>query len=335
MKNYWYIAATSAELKKQPLARVIDGVPLVLFRDADGRASALADRCSHRNVQLSRGWVEDGCLTCPYHGWAFDAAGQCVKIPALCDGDPIPKKSAVQAYPLIEQQGYVWVYVGDGDPEAQRPFHLPHMDEAGWSWTRLEATIGNSANNLVENFIDCPHTGFIHRGLFRTAPDHAVETVVKTREDGVDIEIDEEAKSQSLLGRLVLKPGEKVTHVDSFHMPSIVSVRYAFGAKREVIGYQICTPVSELETRVYVHVTWRLGPLAPLIKPFVAIAGRKVLAQDLWILENQGEQIRRYGADFCSSQADTANLWIQNLRNRVLRGEDPMADREKRVRFRL
>ncbi|MNL17471.1 hypothetical protein D3C87_1385660 [compost metagenome] len=209
------------------------------------------------------------------------------------------------------------------------------MGEAGWAWTRLEATIANSAANLVENFIDCPHTGFIHRGLFRTEPDHAVETVVRTRADGVDVEIDEEAKSKSLLGRLMLKPGEKVAHVDSFHMPFVVSVRYAFGERREVVGYQLCTPVSDLETWVYVHVTWRLGAWGPLIAPIVRLMGRKVLAQDLWILENQGQQIGRFGEDFCSSQADTANLWIRNLRNRVSRGDDPMADREKRVRFRL
>lgn len=335
MKNYWYIAAPSASLKQQPLSRTIDGVSVVLFRDAQGRAAALADRCSHRNVQLSRGWVKDGCLTCPYHGWAFDGEGQCVKIPSLCDGDPIPAKSAVRPFPVIEQQGYVWVFVGDEAPGEARPFHLPHMDESGWSWTRLEATIANSAANLVENFIDCPHTGFIHRGLFRTEPDHAVETVVRTRSDGVDIVIDEEAKSASLLGRLMLRPGEKVEHVDSYHLPFVVSVRYSFGARREVVGFQLCTPVSAYETRVYVHVAWRLGALGPLLAPIVRAAGRKVLAQDLWILKNQGQQVQAHGEDFCSSQADTANLWIRNLRHRVLRKEDPMAGRETRVRFRL
>lgn len=335
MKDHWYVAAESAELKARPLARTIDGEPIVLFRDARGQAAALRDRCSHRNVQLSRGWVKEGCLTCPYHGWRFDAAGECVHIPSLLEGDPIPKKSAVDSYPVLEQQGYVWVYVGEGVP-SDAPFHLPHMQEAGWAWVRLRAKIRNHVDHVIENFIDCPHTGFIHGGLFRTEPDHAVETVVRTRADGLDIELDEEAKTKSLLGRLLLAPGERVTHVDSFHMPSIVSVRYAFGARREVVGYQICTPVGDFETEVYVHVTWRLGRLTPLIKPLVALVGRKVLAQDLWILENQAEQLRRHGADFCSTGADTANTWIRNFRRRASRDEQTQAPGlETKVRFRL
>ncbi|HEY9855198.1 MAG TPA: aromatic ring-hydroxylating dioxygenase subunit alpha [Stenomitos sp.] len=336
MKDHWYVAAESAELKGKPLARMIDGEPLVLFREASGQVGVLRDRCSHRNVQLSRGWVKDGCLTCPYHGWKFDADGQCVQIPALCADDPLPKKSAVPSYPVIEQQGYIWVYLGEGTPRSAAPFTLPHMVEPGWAWVRLKATVRNHVDNVIENFIDCPHTGFIHGGLFRSEPDHTVETVVRTREDGIDIEIDEEAKTNSLLGRLILAPGEQVKHVDSFHMPSIVSVRYAFGPKREVVGYQICTPVNEFETEVYVHVTWRLGWLAPLIKPFVSLVGRKVLDQDLWILENQAEQIRKYGAGFCSTGADTANMWIRNFRRRAQEGgTGNQPGLETKVKFRL
>lgn len=334
MRDDWYIAATAKELGRTPLARMIEGLPVVLYRDAEGRAHALADRCSHRNVQLSKGWVSGDCLTCPYHGWSFDASGQCVRIPALCEGDPIPKKSAVAAYDVSEQQGYVWVCVG----KAKRaPFFIPHLDEPGWAWTRLEATVRNHVGNVIENFIDCPHTGFIHRGLFRTEPDHAVETVVRTRADGVDVEIDEEAKSASLLGRLLLAPGERVTHVDSFTLPSVVTVRYGFGSRREVVGYQICTPVSDFETRVYVHVAWRIGWLSPVLKPFVSLVGRRVLQQDLWILDHQGEQIKAHGADFCSSGADTANLWIRNFLRRSEREEGPQnqAGLETRVTFRL
>lgn len=337
MRDHWYVAAESSELKGKPLARMIDGEPLVLFRDQAGHAAALRDRCSHRNVQLSRGQVKEGCVACPYHGWRFDASGSCVQVPALHADDPLPKKAAVPSYPVIEQQGYIWVYLGEGAPLSATPFTLPPMHEPGWAWVRLKATVRNSVDNVIENFIDCPHTGFIHGGLFRSEPNHTVQTVVRTREDGVDIELDEEAKTNSLLGRLILAPGEKVTHVDSFHMPSIVSVRYVFGARREVIGYQICTPVSEFETQVYVHVTWHLGVLAPLLKPFVAMVGRKVLQQDLWILENQAEQLQRYGEDFCSTGADTATLWIRNFRRRAARegGQDNQSGQETRVSFRL
>src|SRR6185437_13083032 len=69
----WYVACTSAELGEQPLARMVLGVPLVLFRGP--AASALLDRCPHRNVPLSLGSVDHGELKCRYHGWRFNAGG--------------------------------------------------------------------------------------------------------------------------------------------------------------------------------------------------------------------------------------------------------------------
>src|SRR5438105_3346658 len=69
----WYAACQSKDVvDKRPTARMINGVPLVLFRDRTGRVGALIDRCPHRNVPLSLGSVDNGELKCRYHGWRFD-----------------------------------------------------------------------------------------------------------------------------------------------------------------------------------------------------------------------------------------------------------------------
>src|SRR5258706_6243986 len=52
-QNAWYQAAWSHELPAdmqaaKPVARTILNEPVVLFRDAQGKASALVDRCCHR-----------------------------------------------------------------------------------------------------------------------------------------------------------------------------------------------------------------------------------------------------------------------------------------------
>ena len=312
--------------------------PIVLFRDGSGRVSALQDRCSHRNVQLSGGEVKDGCLQCPYHGWQFDGHGRCVSVPSLCAGDVIPAGAQVPTYPVREQDGYVWVFVGEGDPGELLPYRLPHAGESGWGESRFDGLIRNSVDNVIENFIDCPHTGYIHGGLFRTPASHLAETTVRRAPDGVIIEIDEETQTNSLLGRLLVPKGAKVEHVDRFIMPSIVQVTYRFGPHRQVIGHQICTPVSPFETRVFAHTVWQLGWITPLLTPFVGLVGRKILSQDLGILENQGEQIRRHGEHFVSTAADTANVWIRAFRQQSEEhrqaGSDGVA-REKRVTFRL
>ena len=42
MRGHWYIACRSAQLQRRPLARIVLGEPLVLFRMQDGRVGALA-----------------------------------------------------------------------------------------------------------------------------------------------------------------------------------------------------------------------------------------------------------------------------------------------------
>ena len=85
LREFWYVACTSAELAaRRPLGCTLFGLPLVLFRGADGRPVALRDRCLHRNARLSEGSVlPGGRLGCPYHGWTYDTAGRCVEIPSL------------------------------------------------------------------------------------------------------------------------------------------------------------------------------------------------------------------------------------------------------------
>ena len=50
-----------------------------LYRGEGGRAQVVAFQCAHRGSQLSVGWVEDDCIRCRYHGWKYDATGQCIE----------------------------------------------------------------------------------------------------------------------------------------------------------------------------------------------------------------------------------------------------------------
>ncbi|HEY9723175.1 MAG TPA: aromatic ring-hydroxylating dioxygenase subunit alpha [Oscillatoriaceae cyanobacterium] len=334
MRQFWYIAAEANELGNRPLARQVLGEPLVLFRDEQGAAIALFDRCPHRNAPLSDGRINGGRLMCPYHGWEFDGSGRCTFIPSLREGEAIPAAAQCGRFPVVEQDGYVWVWMGEGEPGASRPFKLPHRGEPGWADARLSCVIRNQVDNVIENFIDCPHTGYVHGGLFRQPASHLARTVVRQVEDGVVIDIEEEQQTSSVLGRLLVGK-HRVTHQDRFILPATVQVAYGFGPEREITGFQICTPESEFVTRVYVYVTWKMGWLTPLIRPFVPFVGRVVLNQDLGVLERQGELIQRHGARFTSTPADTANLWIQACRKRAAEGQPPLSGREKQVEFRL
>jgi 3-phenylpropionate/trans-cinnamate dioxygenase ferredoxin subunit len=66
---------------------VIDGVPLAIVR-SDGEVYAIQDVCSHANVALSEGEIEDQTIECWLHGSRFDlVTGRPTGLPATV---PVP-----------------------------------------------------------------------------------------------------------------------------------------------------------------------------------------------------------------------------------------------------
>jgi nitrite reductase/ring-hydroxylating ferredoxin subunit/uncharacterized membrane protein len=67
----WTDVLADAELTEgQPRVADAGGIPVLLVRDG-GEVLALSDRCVHRGGPLHEGTVEDGCVTCPWHGSRF------------------------------------------------------------------------------------------------------------------------------------------------------------------------------------------------------------------------------------------------------------------------
>src|SRR5260221_8149804 len=111
----WWPLALSAEITSQgPTARRCGDQEYVLFRDHEGAAHALDDRCAHRRVPLSLGRVTDkGALQCGYHGWCFDgASGQCVAITTLDPTERVPARYKVPAFAVQERDGLLYVWTG-------------------------------------------------------------------------------------------------------------------------------------------------------------------------------------------------------------------------------
>ena len=74
--NFWYPIVRSEDLGyDQPEKVKVLGCNLVAFRDQDGKAHVLSDTCVHRGGALGKGWVKDGCVVCPYHGWRYGGDG--------------------------------------------------------------------------------------------------------------------------------------------------------------------------------------------------------------------------------------------------------------------
>jgi len=115
--TWWASALSEAVNRERPLPVVYGGEELILFRNTEGQALALEDRCPHRRVPLALGCVVGDAVQCGYHGWIFDGTtGACTEIPNLHADERVPPRYAARAYPVAEQNGFVHVWLGDGEP---------------------------------------------------------------------------------------------------------------------------------------------------------------------------------------------------------------------------
>ena len=85
MRQYWLPAVKSSEVAAggDPLRLMLLGEKLIAFRDHAGRVGVMDHRCPHRCASLFYGRNEEGGIRCVYHGWKFDADGNCVDMPNL------------------------------------------------------------------------------------------------------------------------------------------------------------------------------------------------------------------------------------------------------------
>jgi phenylpropionate dioxygenase-like ring-hydroxylating dioxygenase large terminal subunit len=336
LPRWWYVACLSEELRRRPVARTVLGTSLVLHRDGAGRPVALLDRCPHRNAPLSLGRVVDGMLECRYHGWRFDREGTCRVVPGLCaDADRAARR--VTAFPVVERDGFVWVFPDTAAPPDRGPFRFPQADDPAYVTVRRSLRVTATLHAALENTLDVPHTAFLHRGLFRGGrPPVDVEVVVRPGPDRVEAEYLGEPRPPGLAGRVLAPEGGVLTHFDRFFLPSVAQVEYRLG-RHHLVVTSAFTPVDDFDTRLHAAVTFR-GSLPPgLVKAVVTPVANRIFAQDRMILKAQADTIRRFGGEqFVSTELDVLGTHIWQLLRRAERGETDSTDAaERRVRMKV
>lgn len=317
--GYWYIAAPSRELGSRPIRREVEGEALVLFRDSRRAPQALVDRCAHRGMALSRGRVVGDCVECPYHGWQYSGSGALCAVPALCEGERVPQPESMRAFPVIEQDDHLWVWLGSESPRGGPP-RFPRSGEAGWKTFFMHTRFEASVEDCLENFLDVPHTIFVHRGLFRGGSLEPTRARISWGPDGASAEFLNEKPLAGFGPRLVFPRGTRMRHVDRFILPSITRVDYEFGDDSAFTITSQCTQRGEFEVDVTTAITWRLPREIPFLGSFLRWYCRRVIRQDVEVLAFQGEQSRRFGRTQLHTDADLLGRHIARLRRRAAEG---------------
>lgn len=119
---------------------------LVLWRDEEGMVHGWEDRCPHRGVRLSLGFIRNNRLACLYHGWQFDHEGRCRAIPSHPSLNP-PSTIRTENFRVEEKAGLIWIALRN---DAERPLVPPA--EGAWHGVRslaIRATLAALREALV------------------------------------------------------------------------------------------------------------------------------------------------------------------------------------------
>lgn len=336
LRHFWFVACLSEELPPGGVVgRVILGEPVAVWRGPDGTVHALQDRCLHRNSPLSSGRVVSGRLQCGYHGWCYDGQGRVAEVPSL---GPDQHKIGGRCAPTVEaleREGFVYVRLERNPEEDFPPFSMPYSGDARFRRLRLVNRFENNLTNCVENFVDIPHTAYVHWGIFRKPKGQRLEARVERRAGCVDVEYSGETDNLGFFSWFLNPSGAKIRHTDRFFMPNITSVEYEAGPSCKFVITSQSVPVSDAETLVYTDLTYDFGLWNAVAAPLVRRQGQAVIDQDVDILALQMKTIQRFGTDFTHTPADVIHVFIESIQRELEAGRDPRAlpDARRNIEF--
>lgn len=331
LDQHWYPVASSVELKNNPLAISLFNKRIVLFRDENKKVVALLDLCPHRNAPLSLGIVREGQLQCAYHGWTFGAEGKIKSIPSLVEQDKVPPK-CVQSFLVQESEDTIWVNL------KQDSTLIPEWGEliGHSSYFEIVTHLKAPMDLIIENFVDCAHTPFVHKGLFRSPDVQVVEAVIKNTPTGVHIETLGEKNQKSLLGKLFMG-AETTVHTDEFIFPTTVKVDYSWGSVKQIRTISICTPLDKENTRITTRVYIKGFMFSGIIAFFLKGLTKKILSQDKVVLAAQAEAIKlQDGVKFMGVASDGPIAFVRRAYFDYAEGKRELKnERESRVKYRI
>ena len=220
-RRYWIPALLSEEIAEPdcPPVRVkLLSERLIAFRDTQGRVGLMDEFCAHRGVSLWFGRNEENGLRCPYHGWKYDTAGQCIDVPSEPVESGFCNKIKLTSYPCVELGDVIWTYMGP--PELKPP--LPAFE---WvqvaKQSRFVTKRTQECNWLqaMEGGIDSAHVSFLHRYELKSDSLHVSKGAELTAKTDVAFEVIETPGGMVIGVRRPADEGQHYWRITQWVMP--------------------------------------------------------------------------------------------------------------------
>ncbi len=255
LRRYWHPVGMAADACDTPRKLRVLGEDLILFRDKTGRPGLVYPHCAHRGASLYYGKVEEGGIRCCYHGWMFDVHGHCVDQPCEPDGGRARDKVRQPWYPVQEQYGLVWAYMGPPEKKPVLPKYecLETLDEGEF----LEAddnSIGGGGPKIIpcnwlqhyENLVDPFHVVVLHATFSGTQFVPAMAVMPEVTWDTQELSV-------RTLSTRKLPDGKTLRRISEAGLPTlrvIPSPRIGRYGRVESIGWIL--PIDDHSFRIFV-----------------------------------------------------------------------------------
>ena len=158
----WYFVASRCAIEQgNLLERQWLGQFIIAWCNDEGAICVALSVCPHLGSSLgpaAGGRVRDGLLICPFHGFAYDAAGNCVETPNA----PPPRNARLSVLETREYLGLVFAWWGIDGRTAQWDLPVePPID--GWSGLELRTLqFPGHPQEMAENAVDLGHLRYVH-----------------------------------------------------------------------------------------------------------------------------------------------------------------------------
>jgi phenylpropionate dioxygenase-like ring-hydroxylating dioxygenase large terminal subunit len=246
----------------------------------------------------------------------------------------------LRRFDTLEQDGLVYVFMGGDSSRARRPaFRVPYWGHPEWTVYFMVTRFPNGVTNLAENFMDVPHTVFVHEGWFRKVARKRVPATVKRFDGSVLVTYRQEQDTVTGLGRLFNPGGLPMVHTDHYFIPNVTRVDYMWGDRSGFAINSQITPIGPTDSLVYTAISYRLpydlprALVARALRPLVRWYTTQVIRQDVDIMKVQREGLLNGpgGGVFSGTEADLLHADIEAYRRWLLEGgHGPGPDDEER-----
>ena len=161
-EGWYFVASRQAVQKARLLQKTWMGENIVVWCDENGGVCVAEAYCPHLGSDLgpaAGGRVCGGRLVCPFHGFEYDASGQCVATPYA---DP-PRNAKLRVFETREILGLIFAWWGILGREPQWRLPADPPDQAGWSNFAISAIrFPGHPQETTENSVDLAHLRYVH-----------------------------------------------------------------------------------------------------------------------------------------------------------------------------